>query len=94
MYNQINLVFVACEVIICFERDLAYYTMIQFVLKNSKQKNNSENTYVIVADDSIYQAGTAKKFSLPNDMYMCDTWNMFDSILCKQCRGTSTQVLF
>ena len=40
MYNEINGVCVACDAIICSEREESYNAMIQSVLKNSKKRNN------------------------------------------------------
>ena len=83
MFNEINCVCVACEAIICSEREESYNAMIQFVLKNSK-KRTSENINVIAADGFINQDCVTNKFGLPNATYMCDTWHLFDSILPKR----------
>jgi len=88
MYNEINCVCVACEAIICSEREDAYNAMIQFVLKNSKKRTN-ETIHVIAADGFINQDCVTNKFGLPHAIYMCDTWHLFDSILPKRF-GVST----
>ena len=82
MYNEINCVCVACEAIICSEREESYNTMIQFVFKNSKKRTN-ENIHVIAADVFINQDCVTNKFGLPHATYMCDTWHLFDFILPK-----------
>ena len=83
MFNELNSICVACEAIICSERDESYNAMIQFVLKNSKNRTN-ENINVIAADGFINQDCVTNKFGLPNAIYMCDTWHLFDSILPKR----------
>ena len=83
MYNEINCVCVACEAIICSEREESYNAMIQFVLRNSKRRSN-ENIHVIAADGFINQDCVTNKFGLPNATYMCDVWHLFDSILPKR----------
>ena len=83
MYNELNSVCVACEAIICSEREESYNAMIQFVLQNSKKRTN-ENINVIAADGFINQNCVTNKFGLPNATYMCDTWYLFDSILPKR----------
>lgn len=83
MFNEINCVCVACEAIICSEREEAYHAMIQFVLKNSRRRTN-ENIHVIAADGFINQDCVTNRFGLPNAIYMCDMWHLFDSILPKR----------
>ena len=83
MYNEINCVCVACEAIICSEREESYNAMIQFVLKNSNKRSN-ENIHVIAADGFINQDCVTNKFGLPHATYMCDTWHLFASILPKR----------
>ena len=83
MYNEINCVCVACEAIICSEREEAYNAMIQFVIKNS-QKRTNETIHVVAADGFINQDCVTNKFGLPHATYMCDTWHLFDSILPKR----------
>ena len=83
MFNEINSVCVGCEAIICSEREDAYKAMIQFVIKNSKKRTN-ENIHVIAADGFINQDCVTNKFGLPNAIYMCDMWHLFDSILPKR----------
>jgi len=83
MYNEINCVCVACEAIICSEREDAYNAMIQFVIKNSKKRTN-ETIHVVAADGFINQDCVTNKFGLPHATYMCDTWHLFDSILPKR----------
>ena len=83
MYNEINCICVACETIICSEREELYNAMIQFIPKNSKKRTN-ENIPVIAADGFINQYCVTNKFGLPHATYMCDTCHLFDSILPKR----------
>ena len=58
------------------------------MLQNSKKRTN-ETIHVVAADGFINQDCVTNKFGLPNAIYMCDTWHLFDSILPKRF-GIST----
>ena len=82
MYNELNTICVACEAIICSEREEAYRAMIDFVVDNSQR--TYDEIYVVAADGFVNKVTVREKFLLPNAIYMADVWHLLDSILPKK----------
>ncbi|GFH55396.1 hypothetical protein CTEN210_11872 [Chaetoceros tenuissimus] len=79
MYNELDMVCVGCESIICTERIEAYESVINFCLDNSPGRSR-EDIYVLTADGIITQDVVSNDFSLPNCHFMADWHHLFESL--------------
>lgn len=79
MYNELDMVCVGCESIICTERIEAYESVINFCLDNSPGRSREE-IYVLTADGIITQDVVSINFSLPNCHFMADWHHLFESL--------------
>ena len=80
MYNELNLVCVACEGIVCGERVEACKAMVDFVLENNIKRTRNDID-VVVADGVLYQDKVTNSLGLPKAIFMADVYHLLDSVL-------------
>ena len=81
MYNEMNMICVACEGIFISERQEAYNAILNFVCQYENSSRSRNDIYVLAADGAIDQDIVTNNFQLPNCHFMADQWHLFDSVL-------------
>lgn len=84
MYNELEMICLACEAIVITERKEAYKALINFVCDEKHSSRLHKDVSVLTADGAVNQNIVTHDFLLPNAHFMADQWHMFDSVLPKR----------